>query len=156
MARNQRIFIGVLIVVLVAAAFFGYYETTSSVAGDTLAQCVITGVGGFQLRIVSDSTGAPVSGAKISAVNNLGCDGETQVVHLNSFSTGQAGWLAPVFPSQATPAGELNFTVMYQGGTYRSSSFVAYAGYSCVTLHVPSGNVTTTTEMNGAGSYCWQ
>jgi hypothetical protein len=128
--------------------------TSVATSSDTyLIQCSITGIGGFQLRVVSDSTGAPVSGETINAVDRLGCNvGQTsqiQVVYLNNFSQGQGGWLTPVFPSQATPGGRLNFTVSYQGGTYDFSALVPPVGTTCVTLHVPSGSLNTTTTMSG-------
>jgi hypothetical protein len=126
-----------------------------------LTTCSVSGVGGLQLRILSDSSGLSVSGEAVSAVERLGCDtaggtGETQVVYLDNFSVGQGGWLTPVFPNQATPGGQLSFTVMYQGETYSFSAAISPTGTSCVTLHVPSGNVTTAMVMNGQGSYCWQ
>jgi len=124
-----------------------------------LTSCTVTGIGGFALRVISDSTGAPVSGVTISAVDTLGCDilgqsPQTQVVHISNFSAGQGGWLTPIFPSQAMPGGELNFTVTYQGRTYNFVAGVPPIGTNCVTLHLPSGNVTKTTVMNGNGSYC--
>jgi hypothetical protein len=129
--------------------------TSVNSASDTyLTSCSVTGIGGFELRVVSDSTGAPVSGETINAVDRLGCNDQTQVVYLNNFYEGEGGWLTPVFPNQAEPGGELSFTVIYQGGTYKFSSEVPPIGTACVTLHVPSGNVTTTTVMNGNGSYC--
>ena len=136
--------------------------TSVDTSSDTfLTQCTVSGAGGFALLIVSDSTGAPVSGETVNAVDTLGCDitgqpAEAQVVYLDNFSVGQGGWLTPVFPDQAQAGGELNFTVSYQGGTYHFSAEVLPVGSSCVTLHVPSGNVTTMTVMNGEGSYCWQ
>jgi len=132
-----------------------YVTGTSVVTSNTyITQCSVTGIGGFQLRVVSDSTGAPVSGETINAVDRLGCNvgqsSQTQVVYLNSFSQDQGGWLTPVFPSQAPMhGGQLNFTVSYQGGTYDFSSSVPPIGTTCVTLHVPSGSVTTTTNMSG-------
>ncbi|MDA4119700.1 MAG: hypothetical protein OK436_03840, partial [Thaumarchaeota archaeon] len=111
--------------------------------------CVISGVGGFSLRIVSDSTGSPVSGETVNAIDRLGCGSTTQVVYLDNFSAGTGGWLTPVFPNQATPAGQLNFTVAYQGKTYNFTTSIAPIGSACVTLDVPSGNVTTTITMNG-------
>jgi len=130
----------------------------NSTAGDTyLTRCSVTGVGGFQLRIVFDSTRAAVSGETINATDILGCDivgqaAETQVVYLDNFSPGQGGWLTPVFPAQAEPGGELNFTVMYEGATFHFSAAVPPIGTSCVTLGVPSGNVTRTAIMNGTCS----
>ncbi len=160
-----------------AAATSGYYETrvsttvaatpatTSTTAtlvtgtsstvtpSDTyLSSCSVTGIGGFQLRIVSGSTGAPVTGENVNAVDRLGCDSETQVVYLDTFSVGQGGWLTPIFPSQAPPGGQLSFIVTYQGQTYSFSAEVPPIGTNCVTLLVPSGSVQTTTTMNGTCS----
>jgi hypothetical protein len=112
-----------------------------------LTSCSVTGIGGFELRVVSDITGAPVSGETISAVDRLGCNSETQVVYLDNFSETQGGWMTPVFPSQAEAGGGLNFTVTYQAGTYTFTSSVPPVGTECVTLHVPSGNVTTMNVM---------
>ncbi len=144
------------------SALLSVTGTSVATESDTyLTSCSVTGVGGLQLQVVSDSTGEPVSGEVINAVDRLGCDivgqsGETQVVYLDNFTIGQGGWLTPVFPNQATPGGELTFTVGYQGETFNFSVTVPPIGTSCITLHVPSGNITTATVMNGQGSYCWQ
>lgn len=125
-----------------------------------LTSCTVTGISNFEFRIVTDSTGAPISGEAITAVDRLGCDivgqpPETQTVYLNSFTTlGAGGWLTPVWPQQAQPGGQLTFTVTYQGATFNFSEQVPPIGTLCATLHVPSGNVTTSTVMNGSGSYC--
>lgn len=117
-------------------------------------------IGGFQLRIVSDSSATPVTGETINATGTLGvdCNGqlEIQVVHIDRFSIGQMGWLMPIFPSQALEGGNLNFTVAYQGKTYNFAAGFPPVGTNCATLSVPSGTVTRTTVMNGIGSYCFQ
>ena len=174
MTRNTQVFLAALVAALLAGGLAGYYQVTtgtaatgrapakgsvtgtSASASDTFfaTSCSITGVGGFELLVVSDSSGAPVGGEVINAVDNLGCDSDQQVVYLDDFTVGQGGWLTPVFPSQATPGGQLNFTVSYQGKTYNFSEDVPPVGTSCVTLHVPSGSVSTRTVMNGSGSYC--
>jgi len=112
-----------------------------------LTRCRVTGIGGFELLVVSDSTGAPVTGENVTAVDTLGCDivgqsAEMQFVHINSFSVGQGGWLTPVFPPRAEPGGRLNFTVRYEGAIYSFSGLVPPTGTNCVTLHIPSGNIT--------------
>jgi hypothetical protein len=121
------------------------------------------GGGGFELRIVSDSTGEPVSGETINAVHKTECIPaggvpEPQVVYIDRFSVGQSGWLTPVFPSDAVVGGPLNFTVSYRGATYNFGISAPYPpiGTNCVTFHIPSGNVTSTTVANGIGSYCFQ
>jgi hypothetical protein len=164
-------FLAALVAALLAGGLLGYYEvttgaarsqapTTGSVTGtsvtasDTFFSCSITGIGGFELLVASDSTGAPVTGESVNAVDHLGCNSAQQVVYLDDFTAGQGGWLTPVFPNQATPGGQLNFTVSYQGKTYNFSAGVPPIGTACVTLHVPSGSVTTKTVMNGSGSFC--
>jgi hypothetical protein len=135
----------------------GFVTGTSTTASNTFfaTSCTITGVGGFGLRVVSDSTGLPVSGETVNAIGHLVACGP-QVVYLDNFTVGLNGWLTPVFPPQATPGGGLNFTVGYEGHTYSFVTSVAFIGSNCVTLSVPSGNVTTQNVMNGIGSYCYQ
>ena len=138
--------------------------TTSFITKTSLAtqsntyvtSCIITGVGGFEFRVVSDSTGAPVTGETITAVDRLGCGSLPQVVYLDNFSESQGGggWLVPDFPTQATPAGGLSFTITYLGGTYTFTASIPPVGTHCATLYVPSGNVTITFVANGSGSYC--
>jgi hypothetical protein len=139
-----------------AAGFLTGTSVNSSLNTYFSSTCVITGVGGFSLRVVSDSTGSPVSGEKVNAIDQLGCGSIPQVVYLDNFSASEGGWLTPVFPIQATPAGQLNFTVTYQGHTYDFTTDVPPLGSNCVTLHVPSGSVATENVMNGSGSYCYQ
>jgi hypothetical protein len=172
MTRNARVVLAALVAILLVSSLAAYYEATrgaasqaptaGSVTGtgvsssDTFfaTNCSITGIGGFELLVASDSGGAPVTGEVVNAVDHLGCNSDRQVVYLDEFAARQGGWLTPVFPSQATPGGQLNFTVSYQGKTYNFSAEVPPIGTSCVTLHVPSGSVTTKTVMNGSGSYC--
>jgi hypothetical protein len=136
-------------------------DTSSVTESNTyVTSCIITGVGGFEFKVVSDSTGAPISGETIKAVDRLGCGGslpeEQQVVYIDNFSESQGGggWLVPDFPSQATPAGQLSFTISYQGGTYNFTTYIPPVGTNCATFHIPSGNMTISTVMNGNGSYC--
>jgi hypothetical protein len=167
MSGSTRVLLAALIAVLLAVALLGYYEVTSGThssnsatgafvtgtsddtVSDTLftSTCVFSGGGAFGLLIVSDSDGTPVHGETVNAVDRLGCGSEQQVVYLDDFTIGQGGWLTPVFPSQTTVLGQLNFTVTYQGATYHFSTSYPDLGASCVTLHVPSGNVTTSLVM---------
>jgi hypothetical protein len=167
-----------LVVALLGVSLFGYYElmpgtTTSSASTVTsvrsvmgtsesatdvfinstiLTQCIFgEGQGVMQLLVVSDSTGTPVTGESINAVNNLSCgDNEEQIVYVNNFTVGQGDWLTPVLPGQAVRYGWLNFTVTYQSATYHfPTQYPIFFGKECVTLHVPSGNVSTTTMSAG-------
>jgi len=164
MARRALLVVLVVIVVtLLAVGFVGYYASTTGTEKNTYIHCSVTGVGGFEFRVVADSTGTPVSGEGIKAVGNLYCNDQDQVVYLNNFSPPvyvnnftekDGGWLVPDFPSQAQVGGGLSFTITYHGATYTFESGYPPMGTECVTLHVPSGNVTTSTVMNGNGSYC--
>jgi hypothetical protein len=126
-------------------------SSSNTISANTFfsTSCSISGVGGFEFRLVSDSTGQPINASNISAVDKLGCDQENQVVYLNQFSYLGDGWFTPVFPSQATLGGGLNITVTYEGKTYNFSGYYAPVGTDCVRLSVPSGNVNSTTVMNG-------
>ena len=131
-------------------------QNSTSESNTYLTSCSITGVGGFEFKVVSDSTRTPISGETITAINRLGCGDENQVVYLDNFSESQGGggWLVPDFPNEATPAGQLSFTISYQGGTYYFTTYVAPAGTNCATFYIPSGNMTNTKVMNGSGSFC--
>jgi len=59
-----------------------------------------------------------------------------------------------MFPTEATVGGGLNITVTYQGKTYNFAGYYPPVGTDCVTLSVPSGNLSSTTVMNGSGSFC--
>jgi len=176
MEDGNQVILAFVVAIVLGAALFGYYEygfsessqhpiPPKSVTGTSVDSasdvfftktCVITGIGGFALRVASDIPGVVVTGESINAVGHLGCGSIPQVVYLNNFTVEQSGWLTPVFPKQATPGGELNFTVTFQGRTYDFSASVAPVGSACVTLFVPSGKVTYASAMNGQGSYCWQ
>ena len=133
----------------------GSITTTSSVENTYFStSCSISGVGGFEFRTVHDSSRAPVNADSIAAVDTLGCNNHTQVVHLSEFYYMGRGWVVPVFPSQANVGGGLNITVVYQGKTYNFAGYYPPVGTDCVTLSVPSGNVTSSMAMNGSGSYC--
>jgi hypothetical protein len=129
---------------------------TASVNINLSDYCPPVSAGSFEFRLVSDPSGAPVNPASISAVDMLTCNGENQVATINEFSYTGGGWIVPVFPSQAMYGGGLNITVTYQGETYNFAGGIPPIGTECVTLHVPSGNVSSSTVMNGSGSYCSQ
>jgi hypothetical protein len=178
-----------IVLILLVAGLAAYYEITLEeassgfVTGSSLgstnatsyyANCAIS-IGGFELRVLSDYTGLPVTGEVINAVDTLTINGATssngvghatvtlsptttkapgQTLYLDNFSAGKAGWLTPIFPPQSCPAGNLNFTVAYQDKKYNFSETIPPMGTECVALHVPSGSVTTKTVVNGNGSYC--
>jgi hypothetical protein len=162
MARTLLILLTAAVVAILVGGFYAYTSATGPKQGGGsetntyLTSCVISGVGGFEFRIVSDFAGTTITGDTIMATDRVGCNAENQVVYLNSFSQsrGGGGWLVPNWPSQATQAGQLSFTVSYQGGIYNFTTNIPPVGTNCVTLFVPSGNMNSTTVMNGSGSYC--
>ena len=131
-------------------------QTSTSESDTYLTSCTITGIGGFEFRVISDSTGKPIGGETIKAVDRVGCNAENQVVYLDTFSESQGGggWLVPDWPSGATPAGGLSFIISYQGGLYNFTADIPPVGTNCATFHIPSGSMNSTTVMNGNGSYC--
>jgi hypothetical protein len=182
MKGSERALLSAAVAVLLAGSLFDLYEfnkqgatsssssivstflTTGFVTGTSVdrasdtfftGQCGPTGGGGeFEIRVVSDSTGTPVSGETINAIDTAQCTIggvlETQVVHSENFSAGQGGWLVPIFPYPSQVGFDLNFTVGYQGRTYNFAIDDAWPpiGIKCATLHVPSGNVTSANVMS--------
>ena len=162
MARRTSLVVpAIAIGALLVVGFVGYYIYTGGLR-NTYVSCTIS-AGGFEFRIVSDSSGAPVNGETIKAVDRLGCNGQNQVVYLDSFSPPSYccnftetnhGWLVPDFPAQATWGGDMSFTITFQGKTYDFSAAIPPVGTNCATFQVPSGTMNSTTVMNGSGSYC--
>lgn len=158
--RRPIVAVAVVAAIVVAALAYSLASgggTGSAPSGDTyLTSCAVSGVGGFEFRVLSSSTGAALLGVNITAVDVLGCDSQNQVVHIDSFSAspGGGGWLVPDFPAQATAAGDLAFTITYQGQAYHFAASIPPVGTDCVTFEVPSGGTTSTTVANGSGSYC--
>ena len=134
-----------------AEATSGFVTGTSVDTQVTGTACTNTGGGALQIRLVSDYLGFPVHGELINALYTTpSCDdgaGSTtpQVIHVANFSAGTGGWLTPIYPPQAPSPGELNFTVASGGRTYVFDELVPSVGAECVTLHVPSGSVTSAT-----------
>jgi hypothetical protein len=96
---------------------------------------------------VSDSSGLPVSGETVNEVYSGSCSNqtfsETEVVYVRTFTVGPGGWIY----NGDYPGG--NFTVVYEGRAYAFSGAAPPIGTNCVTLRVPSGNVTSV--MAGGG-----
>jgi hypothetical protein len=133
-----------------AEATSGFVTGTSVDTQVTGTACTSTGGGALQIRLVLDYLGFPVHGELINAqYTTPSCDGAgsatTQVIHIANFSAGTGGWLTPIYPPQAPSPGELNFTVASGGKTYTFDESVPSVGAECVTLHVPSGAVTSST-----------
>lgn len=168
MRRIARVLVTAAVAALLAVALFAYFAAsgpaktnTGAASGYVTGTSVETGEdtflasctevnAGFSLRVVSDSTGAPIAGESVNAEQRFGCTANAeqigfQTVYLDNFSVGEGGWLTPVWPAQAFQAGMVNFTIAYQGKPYDFSAAVPLIGWSCITLRVPSGNVTQVT-----------
>jgi len=171
MRPNGLVLVAALVLVLLVVGSAVYYEVTLGEASSgfvtgtsvdtqfTKIACFDTGAGSFQLRVVSDYIGFPIHGEKVNAEyvtpTCIGFGPSTpQVVHIDNFSAGNGGWLTPIYPPGAPSPGALNLTVAYQGRDYNFSESVPPLGGECVTLHVPSGSVTTKTVASANGSYC--
>jgi len=185
--RRGVLLAALAVIILIAVGSVGYHEITNeaarsssgstftpfstigfvtgtsvSNASDTYVTrigCVSSSGNGLELRIVSDSTGAPVSGETVNAIEMngpciAGSISETQVLYIGNFSEGQGGWLMPIFPPQAESGGRLDLAVTYQGRSYNFSGQEPGVGSTCLTLHVPSGDGTTTTVFSSIGSIC--
>jgi hypothetical protein len=173
MQRKKKLLVAVAVLALTLATLIGVFyseernpPTSSQTHADTFFTiCAhITGYGFIEVRVVSDSSGVPVQGAKMSGVlsglcetrrqlnvtNTAGYDyvstTETQVIYVDNFTmAGQGGWLAPILPDRAQGFGSFKFDVRYGGRTYSFSAGIRPISITCVTLRVPSGNVTAPT-----------
>jgi hypothetical protein len=171
MRPNRVILVTALILVLLVGGLAVYYEVTLAEASSgfvtgtsvdaqlTKIACFDTGGGAFQLRVVLDYIGFPIHGEKVNAEYMtpicIGFGPSTpQAVYIDNFSAGKGGWLTPIYPPNVPSPGNLNITVTYLGQVYNFSELVPPIRGECVTLHVPSGRVTTTTVTNANGSYC--
>jgi hypothetical protein len=185
MKRRNRLAISLAAAILVGGSLISYEVATimspgGSISGGIISTFLTTGfvtgtgatrfasftnncvvsTGGFEFRVVSDSTGRPVSGETINAVDKMPCQNNNGVFYVDNFSEGQEGWLMPIAPPYVIQgggyvSGRLNFTVTYQGRSYNFTAGPPPIGTNCVTLHIPSGTVTSSTVMNGYGSYCY-
>jgi hypothetical protein len=132
-----------------AEAESGFVTGTSVDTQFTASGCVDTGGGALQLRLISDYFGFPIHGELINAqymTPNCGPgSAPPQPVYIANFTAKTGGWLTPVYPSGTPSPGELNFSVAYGGTTYTFNESVPAVGAACVTLHIPSGGLTTLT-----------
>jgi hypothetical protein len=108
--------------------------------------CIITGQpGGAFLRVISDSTSAPVVGAVVTVVHNpAGCilNGVeyTNTATTQTFTTNGSEWT----PLDVTNGGTYSFTVQYSGQTYSFTATLRPVSVTCATLYVPSGRTNST------------
>src|SRR2546428_13905947 len=85
MQRKKTLLVVVVILALILATFIGvfYYEQRAILSGnqphtDTFfPSCHITGTGGIEVRVISDSSGVPVQIAPVSGVLRTECDTAT-------------------------------------------------------------------------------
>jgi hypothetical protein len=129
----------------------GYSLATSNPAGaittaSTSYICSISGQpGGIFLRVISDSTMKPISGAEVTATNKPAlCNGQQQAtpIVVQSFATNSTEWVS--LPSDNNAGYSLS--VNYAGQVHNFTSDLRPASLTCATLLLPSGltNVTIT------------
>ncbi|MDV3292647.1 MAG: hypothetical protein LYZ70_00065 [Nitrososphaerales archaeon] len=112
----------------------------------TNTNCVITGQpGGAFLRILSDSTLAPVTGAVVTATHDpAGCilNGVeyTNTATTQTFTTNGTEWMS----LDTTNGGSYSFTVEYSGHSYTFTAELSPVSLICATLYVPSGRTNST------------
>jgi hypothetical protein len=143
--------LSVVAIAAIAVASIGsiFYITAELGIRDTFfTTCHVTGQGSLVLKVISDSTGTPVSGETVMGVlrSQATCDEhtETQVVHFTNFTRVGGGWLSPRLPNGAQWFGTFSMTVGYDGKTYSISADIHPATLTCILLRVPSGSVNTT------------
>lgn len=95
------------------------------------------GPAGAYLRILSDSTLEPVTGALVTATHSpASCTPEST----RTYTTNSTEWV----PLDVTNDGHYNFTVSYSGHTYTFSAPLRPVSMTCTTLYVPSGRTNST------------
>jgi hypothetical protein len=110
------------------------------------AACVMTGQpGGAFLRILSDSTLAPVTGAVVTAMHHPGACIQNGVEYTNTaatqtFTTNGNEWV----PLDTFNNGNYSFTVEYSGHRYTFTAELSPVSLTCTTLYVPSGRTNST------------
>ena len=108
--------------------------------------CVITGQsGGAFLRVLSDSTQMPVTGAVVTATLNpaeciLNGVEYTNTATTQMFTTNGTEWML----LNTTNAGSISLTVTYSGQTYTFTAELRPVSVTCTTLYVPSGRTNST------------
>jgi len=119
-------------------------SSTSSVS----YTCHIPGApAGAYLRILSDSTLEPVTGAFVTATHSpASCTPEST----RTFTTNNTEWVS----LDVTDGGHYNFTVSYSGHIYTFSAPLRPVSVTCTTLYVPSGRTNNTITVFKSTSTC--
>jgi hypothetical protein len=121
----------------------------STTSTGTNTSCVITGQpGGAYLRILSDSTLTPVTGAVVTAEHRPAACALNGVEYTNTatnmtFTTNGTEWMS----LDTTNDGSYSFTVQYSGHTYAFTAGLGPLATTCATLYVPSGRTNVTSGL---------
>jgi len=163
---RRRTMVAVLLIVVVAVAgALGYVLLSPSVPPldtsptpvTTTTYCSITGqAAGAFLRILSDSTQAPVVGAQVSATNKPDYCGSNQYTTNSpaniqttiTFTTNSTEWYSLDTFNNAG----YSFTVRYSGQSYTLTIELRPISATCATLLVPSG--VTNSTITGLQTTC--
>ena len=150
--------VSVLLVVAIASLALNVYQyasprsVTVTTSSTVLTTCSISGQpGGFQFRVLSDSTLKPVAGVNVTAVNIPAlCNSipaTSQATEI--FKTNGTEW----FPLPSDNNYQYDFVANYLGHTYTFTATLRPVSLTCGTLFVPSGrtNITITEFQSACG-----
>lgn len=125
-----------------------------STSTGTDTNCVITGQpGGINLRILSDSTLTPVTGAVVTAKHDpsacvLNGVEYTNTATTRTFTTSGTSWIS----LDPTNDGSYSFTIQFSGHTYAFTAGLGPLATTCATLYVPSGRTNVTSGLGTCSS----
>lgn len=131
---------------VVSQTVLSFTTTATETVTSTGYECTISGqAGGIYIRVLSDSSQTPVTGALVIATNQpdycgtLPATGERTI---NFTTTASTQW----YPLNSGDNGGYSFLVAYSGQTYTFHANLAPVSLTCATLYIPSGktNVTIT------------
>ena len=105
--------------------------------------CYISGQPGpFYLRVLSDATQTPLSGARVSATNRAAyCDGTpATTIWTFTFTSNATEWYSLNTQNNAG----YSLSVSYSGRIYTLDADLRPVSVTCATLYVPSGRINVT------------
>ncbi len=122
--------------------------SVTSTGTNTICGSITGQPGGSFLRILSDSTLAPVTGAVVTAtLNPMGCirngvESPANAVTTQTFTTNGTEWM----PLDTNNGANYSFTVEYSGHSYTFTAGLRPVSLTCITLYVPSGRTNSTIQ----------
>jgi hypothetical protein len=124
-------------------------QDTSSLVSSTTSFCSQIDMGRIGLTVLDSSTEKPLPGLPVVVTESSGeCPDE--VFNLGTFTTDSNGTV------MTGGQGNFAFTVKYNGAEYNATGYQGGMGLTCVTLYVPTNQVTnlTTILSNSSNNNC--